>query len=82
VRREREESRRRRKEGLLSPKKQARRLIFGGCGCGVGTGRCPLSTTKNTPKRRVVDVRGKGEGADYEKRAQVGGFLIEKQMYT
>ena len=46
-------------------------LVFGCCGWG---GRAP--NTKNAPKRRVVDVRGKGEGADYEKRAQAGVFLV------
>ena len=32
--------------------------------------------TKNAPKQCVVDGRGKGEGANYEKRAQVGVFLV------
>ena len=33
-------------------------------------------TTKNMPKRRVVGVRGRGEGADYEKHARLGVFLV------
>ena len=32
--------------------------------------------TKNAPKRRIIDVRGKGEGDNYEKRAQAGVFLV------
>ena len=58
---------------VIPPKTSAtvrfQRLWVGGKG-----GKAP--TTKNGPKWRVLDVRGKGEGADYEKHTRLGVFLV------
>jgi len=35
-----------------------------------------VSTTNNMLKWRVVDGRGRGEGANYEKHTRLGVFLV------